>query len=326
MAKKKTQAKKKKAPKRPPQKAAGAGVMMPKAVANLSHAMGVCSVTNPFCPEARGARWPDNSFTRSKGLGMRGVIEMNCNANGYNAFLIIPRSGYMYALPSATMTTGTASFGLLGLLPGAAGNWPPGVCARYRIISCGIALKCTANPLDVAGMCHVRTYSPMNGISGGMASLDITSNYSDDRYDVPLARLVDETLYINLMPLGTEARLFRAPEDPTETAADFLSGAGFQSVVVGIKGPNNLAGAIVCDWYFNYEIVYTDAANQIFMEPPAKYNPKVMHHNAQVLETVPSMQLSKSAKSVDQSFLSRAMSIAGKGIEDMALSAIAGFF
>lgn len=130
--------------KRKPRQPPKAGVnTLTKAVTNrFTHQ--VCGLTDPFCNDAIGSKFPDDSSTRTLPYTRRGRVTMNSDASGDLAYVFNPQ--YVYEpFTYASVRTGSA---VTSWADSGAASVMPNV-TKYRIVSCGFRLKSVlAPPVD----------------------------------------------------------------------------------------------------------------------------------------------------------------------------------
>lgn len=305
MTKKKTQPKKKPATRKK--------VAAPKPRNNggaMRFAMETCSISNPFCPEAVAARWPDNSHTKSVGWSLTGQpANLGTNAEGVGAQIYLPTAqranGTVGAGTSiATFNTTMTNYEL-----------PSGV-VRWRVTSYGLRINSPLAAMTATGTLHVRLVSPMVGTS--LEVLDYTSIRTDAAIDVPISRLIGRDMFIVPKPLGDNARWFNANNPQSNTLVKDINNPGWQIVVLGVSGAPASASAVVrLQLYYNFEFVFEDgSASQAFAIAPPHDQPAVRQANSSVLETIGNF-IEGTAEKIDSIFKSKAFQLGGR----LALSA-----
>lgn len=283
------------------QKKTQKSINWPQAETSL-YTRGVCSVANPFCPEAAGARYPDDSFTKSVGWSVPALQEaISTDVNGNYGRLYFGDA--LYQTNIATNIVGAAV--TYNPTTTTMFNIPSGM-VRWRITSWGIKVDCIAAPLSLTGMLRVRLFSPMT--LSTLASTSLTSNMADACYDVPLHRLLDKSLFIRPAELGITARTFQSSADLTSVLAS-AKNFGWQVVQLGITGAPASTAVINCTYYYNYEFVFADGdALTAFAKHPPANNPSVKAGVAGVVERVGHF-IEGTAESVDRIFKSKAASL-----------------
>ncbi len=289
-------------------------------------AMQVCSVTNPFCPEAKGARWPDNSWTKSVGLPFESSGQLATDANGNTAVLFGPTLNSSYVL--GTVTLPNAAYTTWGMTPGYTAL--TGV-ARWRLTSYGVKISCISSPMTTTGRVRVRLLSPMTGTA--LTSIDIGTALADVQLDEPLARLIDRDLYINAAPLGDSARLFTADVPTPLTVANWVN-PGWQVIQIAVHGNTASTTSLAYTLYYNYEVVFDDSTtNQMFATAPPMDSLAVREASASVFQRVGNFVEGAAAK-VDALFQSKAAKyfggavagyLGGPGVGASAYTALANY-
>lgn len=272
----------------------------------MSWAMGTCSVTNPFCPEAKGARWPDNSYTKSVGWGYQNqMTTVATNAAGSGAVMF---TASLYNTYYGGVVVGTnAAYGGSG---NSGVAWT-GVASRYRVTSWGLRLNSTASSMTATGVVTIRLFSPENLSS--LTSVDILSTMADASYDVPLARLIGKDCFVFPMPMGVDARLTEASEGAVSVMGT-NSTHGWQTVQVALSGCPASSAPLSVYMYYNFEIIPADgdSANAFSVAPPAS-NPIIREANAGVLERIGNFVEGTAAK-VDNLVKSKAVKYLAAGV------------
>jgi hypothetical protein len=276
-------------------------------IMGLSHA--VCSVTNPFCPEAHGAKWPDGQFTRSATWDIDGmpVSFPATNASGEYAALYFAgmKAQFNYHVG---ITTGTISYAATNTVAVAA----PSNISRYRLTSWGLRLTSELSSMSAAGVVRIRLFSPLTGAS--LASSSISSTSADESYDIPISRLVGRDYHILPKPLGLDARTFRDYTNETTTMASWVN-PGWQVIQVAVQGaPASTAGVITAYLYYHFEVLFTDGdASNAFAHAPPPNNVVVKEVATGVLSRVGNF-FEGAAEKVDSLMKSKAVKLLTSGI------------
>lgn len=249
--------------------------------ASMSMAMQVCAVTNPFCAEAKGARWPDNSYTKSVGISFEASSILTTDPNGTVSQLLLTGERPMVA--DGTITAGIAAYNSMNLFPGLSGITG---LARWRLTSCGVRINCVSTRMNTAGRLRLRLFSPMNG--GSLASVALNTIYADSMLDIPLSRLIEKDVFVIPMPLGDVARLYNTASAPYEPGP--ISGwlnPGWQVLQIAVEGGQVDTPCVGITVYYNYEYVFDDASNfQLLAQPPPSNSLAIQQANAGVLASV----------------------------------------
>jgi hypothetical protein len=265
-------------------------------------AMQVCSVTNPFCPEAKGARWPDDSYQRSVGYPIQNSVAVTTNAAGLASVLYGPSLDCQYN--PCTVAGVTATAGAFTTLPGATAA-ATGV-SRWRLTSYGLKVSCIGTPMTVSGRVRIRLFSPEpNTLS--LATFDIGTSNADAAYDIPLARVINEDLFINAGNLGTLGRLYQNLYDP---AIATQLNPGWQYIAVSVEGAPASTAVLSIEHYYNYELCYLDSSStSTFCTAPPANSLVVRESAANTLADVGNF-VEGTASKVDTIFKSKAFKYA----------------
>lgn len=296
--------KKKPVAKHAPAKSAQAKIMSSAVVNNpyarssrVEFVRDVCSVTNPFCPEAIGARWPDNSYTKSVGWSITDrQMSLGADAAGTAGVVFAGDLGAAYTLGSFSGATATWS-----------ANWSqltamPSNSVRYRLTSWGIKVSSNLSKFTAAGMVRVRLFSPISGATLGTSS--INSNMADFAMDIPLSRVIEKDLFIVPAALGDNARFFRANESYTSTVANWQN-PGWQIVQIAAEGAPASVNVLNLSIFYNFELVFADGdASNAFAQPPPKPQPGVIKAVAGIVPMIGNA-ITGTAETVDRLYNTR---------------------
>lgn len=214
--------------------------------ATMALAMKACAITNPFCPEAIGSKYPDNSFVKTLTYDILGVpTAINCDSGGNAAQLWV---GDIYQASPATVGTWPAvTFTTLLAMQAI-----PTACTTYRLTSWGLQFSCLGTKMNTKGMLRVRLYSALKGTSFG--AMDARTTLADECYDIPLSKLIDTSLFVFSKPLGTNARLFRDANAVTATIANWVN-PGWQSIVAAVDGAEASSSTVEIKPFYHFEYV-----------------------------------------------------------------------
>lgn len=267
----------------------------------------VCSVTNPFCPEAHGSKWPDGQFTRSATFDVDGaVVDIPTFASGDAAVMFMPGLNAHYTASSG-ITSGSAAYANAF----ATALAPPANISRWRLTSWGIRLSCSLSAMTAAGVLRVRLFSPLTGSSLNPSS--VNSTLADESYDVPISRLINKDFHILPKPFGLEARTFRNRADEATTLSSWTN-PGWQTVLVSIQGGPASGYPVQAYVYYHYEVLFVDGepANTFATVPPME-NPVVKEAASGVLARVGNF-FEGAAERVDTIMKSKAVKYLASGI------------
>jgi len=267
----------------------------------------ICSVSDPFCAGARGAKWPDANRTRTLAWSVPGfVLALGSDAAGRVSSLFLPNATATQASTSALTATDATYTDAL--------NFPVSAptLARWRITSWGLRITSPLSRMTATGTCHIRLFSPDSFSSLGVVPFATTM--CDNMLDIPLQRLIDQDEYIIPMPLGTDARLFR---DTSEMPSLLSTGknCGWQVVNVAVTGaPVSTPGVINVYLYYNIEYTAPDGDTAYaFSTPPPPSSPLVQQGTSSVLDRVGNF-ISGAASKVEALFQNKAAQYVASGV------------
>lgn len=224
----------------------------------------VCSITDPFCAVARGARWPDSSQTPSLPFQMHAMVPLTTDANGTRSLAFIPGWFFNYA----TNTSVSGSNYVFDIMSNM--NSSTLMPNNVRLISAGLKLHCPTPSLTTQGLVYIRQF-PITGVELlNIASRSFRGNYTrevalkDIKGDVVVTRDINET-----------AHFYYHPEDitPNSTVSSF-SNKGWNVVTITVDGA--LASTVVLNIEFimNWEITFDDSsAEALLTNTPPPPNP-----------------------------------------------------
>lgn len=267
-------------------------------------AMQVCSITNPFCPEAIGAKYPDNATTKSATFTLRRPFIATTDANGNAAWLWAANWGGNGAAATVTGTTAAYTDIVQNM-----SQFPANV-SRYRLVSWGVQVTPIVAPLSASGMIRVRLFSPEGGTS--LTSIDTTSNLADDSYDVPLARN-QRDLFILPKRYGMESTMFQNAQTATSVLTDW-NNPGWQVIQIAVtNGPANTT-VLQMSVYYHYEVVYLDGdPGNYYATPAPVVAPKVIETSSGVISKIGSF-VEGTANTVDRLIQSSAFKYLGAAV------------
>lgn len=224
----------------------------------------VCSITDPFCSVAKGARWPDSSQTPSLPFQMHAMIPMTSDAGGLASILFIPGWEFNYAVATGysgsswTFTT-MANMNASTLSPN-----------RVRLVSAGVRLYCPTPPLTTAGLVYIRQFPIQEAELSAVAGKSFRGNYNkeialkDVHGDVIVMRDINET-----------AHFYYDPDEitPTANVTDFHN-KGWNVVSISVDGALASTTVLTLEFIMNWELVFDDSsAEALLTNTPPPPNP-----------------------------------------------------
>lgn len=223
----------------------------------------ICSLTDPFCRHAIGARWTDSSTLNSMPFTVRGSLEIATDANGYGAAVFVPSLSYGYG-DSPTITLGVATYSALTAWPNISAITSS--ISQFRLTSGGITINSIMTPLTASGYTFVQELAP--GGNADLTTLSINSTSNSAWYRHP-NKNTDPINYI-FKPGGTDSRRFRSIN--SSSAITSVDSNDYTMVHVTVTGPVSTT-CLVVDYVLHFEIVFKagDAMN-LMVKPSAGSN------------------------------------------------------
>jgi hypothetical protein len=273
----------------------------------------MCSWTNPFCEEARGARFPDGACTRSLTWTMSGVANTyGTTAAGVTGNIITSNpwtsiSGMTaFASPNATFNNA-----LTALVTA------PAAPSRYRVTSWGIKINCIQSKMNAAGTVRVRLYSPQALTSMGV--VNVLDDRADAMIDIPMSRLIEKDLFVIPSAIGEQAREFNDYASAGSTLPTFVNN-GWQQIVVFADGGPATTNVLTVYHYYNVEYIPTDgAAEYVYSQPAERPQPRLTEQAPTLTQRVGNF-LTGAVDTVDKIFRNEAV----QTVAGMALGAYTG--
>jgi hypothetical protein len=218
----------------------------------------VCALTNPFCPEAKGSRIPDDDSAPSLPVTLKGMWTFDTTTGGDFAIAIQP--SIENTVKSATAISGNTittwgDYGSFGDATTVTNN-----AAKYRIVSFGARVYSTLAPTNKSGWMKVMTSS--SDTSNGFV---FSGGFYDEVQALPVA--VDDMHWIS-KPSGTTWKEYI---DMDKTAAyTYLT-------VLGKGLPQGATSAVVVEVVMNIEaLVDFKSLAAAASTPGIPHNPTAM--------------------------------------------------
>jgi len=249
----------------------------PQAV-NTSLLKSVCSLTDPFCEDARGAKYPDINQARTLPYSGRALYTLSTDSTGYGSVVLYPALKFAY-LPANGGSTAAASYYSAGVevftLPQA---------SKYRMVSCGWRLSAASAPLYQQGVVSVRMFSGHTGFLE--TGIPVQSYNCPMAKDIPL-QSVHNTKLISLKT-SINATDFTVPtEEQTTYSPDTWLDPEWTWFVVSVVGGPVSSGALSIEFFYNMEVMFdiTNAISQL-VTPSAPMKPHALSLAQQVSQEV----------------------------------------
>lgn len=223
----------------------------------------LCSITDPFCDHARGAKWPDGNSFATVPFQNRAHIVMNTLANAGNVFYFTPIAAPFNALPGVGFGAGvytmgatfSSSTGLINLSSTFSG---------FRVVSGGLILRNLMTVQTTSGYLIVSRLSIMP-ILGSTVSPGVMLNPQVTTYPIVPGMEVP----VLFKPLGADSRNF-VPFLTTNNVN--LIDPAWDIIKVEIVGAVASGTAVIdVELFYNYEMQLN--ADSILASTFQKANP-----------------------------------------------------
>jgi hypothetical protein len=266
MQKKKTQQKKKASSKAVARNVARPTKSVPRAPSVSGdvarHTRTVCSISDPFCDHANGAKFVGSTTARTLPWRFHTRFTLSSDTNGYAAHIFTP--GYAAFGSDGTVAAGVATFGSNPAI-----STPS--CQDYRIVSWGVKIRKIVAPLSASGMVRIRIYPATGGSALGVVTY---ANYNcSQSEDIPVSN-ANEVVIVGQRLDYTHARM-RTPAttNPGGLVTDWVA-PGWAAVIVGIDGAPASTPILDLELFANFEVSFNDSDSlSLLTTPPLPVDP-----------------------------------------------------
>lgn len=235
----------------------------------------VCSLTDPFCAHANGAKYPDDSSYPSLTMRVAYIKMLPTDASGNGAKLFLPRSGDYGQMASGDVTSyPTTTFSTWGTAPVA----PPSGATHYRITAVGIRLTRITPPLTSSGMVRLRAFAASDGAPLG--SIDVDTLKASKSLDVAL----QDCTQVGIVFMHTNQRpsAFYALRT-NQNVIDESDTSGFGPITIAVSGGPASVDALQIEYIQHTEYLFNDSSDLALLATPAPVaNPLVTNAAAAV--------------------------------------------
>jgi hypothetical protein len=204
----------------------------------------ICSLTDPFCPAARGARFPDGNAQRTIGIQAQQFFTVSTNNMGAAAVCFSPQAPYSYGIGNiaAGAVVGTWPATYTESSQGFAA-WINSIARQFRVVSFGVEITPITNAMNSTGLLIVQETNDSTFLGQGFdTTVNTTKTLGDDMESilVPMAQLRPVTW--RSRPGGPESRMFNdlqvANEDQSfdwTRCRVYVSGAPASTAVLAVR-------------------------------------------------------------------------------------------
>lgn len=204
------------------------------------HVSTVCSFTNPFCPAAKGSKWPDGTAGNTLTEQFRLVQVASVDSNGNACFVYAgaaPFSGIGSTVSGSTATF-AATYNSLR-----ANSLLATYGSDYRIVSFGAIVRCIASATTASGYVTLGT--------GQAPAPSSTNTMGSELYQEVAVKAIQPGMEMSWIstPVGTGAREF-VPQSTTTTGQ---SSADWNALWIEIQGATASSTPLSIEIFMNVE-------------------------------------------------------------------------
>jgi hypothetical protein len=223
-----------------------------------NHTRSLCSILDPFCVHAKGARRPDGSSSSSMPYQVRQIVGIVTNATGKSKYLLVPGFGiYGYASGTLTGTTWAMPAGWTSLGNGAFISTNG---AEVRIVSFGVRVISVLPATTASGY----------AIFGTVPNPAVSSGHEEGRVAYPEHTIRPLTAGMEFCwiskPNGAAAHSFKLVSLVTNNMSDF----DWNGLSIEIAGGPNSTLCLMAEMFMNVEFSIKEGdSNLSAVVPPA---------------------------------------------------------
>lgn len=215
-----------------------------------------CAITNPFCPAAKGSKWPDGTSGNTLTQQFRGNIILNSDSNGlcYQQFVAAAPFGRLGcgtiagSPPSATTNAAYNTYATTSLMSTYAN--------AYRVVSAGVVIRCVASAVNASGIVTFGT----SGVTAVSSTVTLGQNY----YQECAVKSIQPGMEYSWIsaPLGTTAHEFQGLSTNTNVNNDWTA------LTIEISGAGASLQLLNCEWFINVEFTVSSGQSIATLAPP----------------------------------------------------------
>lgn len=208
------------------------------------HVRAVCSITDPFCPAAKSAKWPDGTSGNTLTEQFRGNVTVATLPEGISCVCFGAGAPYGWLVPLSAPTTTSVlmdnSYTLYksNSLLATFGD-------KYRIVSFGCIIRCVASATTASGIITLGS-APAVGQSQ-------TVTLGSELYSEVIIRAIQPGMEVSWIsqPLGSSAHTFRSQS----TGSTVIDDDSWSSLVIELTGCPASTSMVNVEWFINVEFL-----------------------------------------------------------------------
>lgn len=210
-------------------------------MAHPGHVRAVCSITDPFCPASKNAKWPDGTSGNTLTEQFRGNFTLTASAGGNLAacFKAEAPFGYIISTMAAQVATWQANYTSYRT-----GSLLETYGSDYRIVSCGVIVRTTASASNASGLV---TFGTCPAITPGATHTIGTELFSEVTVKAIQPGL--EFTWIS-QPAGAECRNFIG-----QNTASNGKTSDWTALIIEISGVTASLAVLNVEWFVNVEFL-----------------------------------------------------------------------
>ena len=221
----------------------------------------VCGLTDPFCEHAYGARYPDDSSSRTLPFTVRQREILTSNPSGEKGLLVAPAINFSPFAVSTAVTGTVLTFVSYdaAVVPVLTGT------SEFRIVSVGMILRNVAPMLTASGMVSVRSWAQDGN---GIASIDGQSYGASKVVDVALTELKDMHIVFEHTSQMPQAFYDPAIVSPTNAVGTWTN-PGFNPITIFVNGCPASTAVISVEYVMHVELKFGDSSALLLATVPS---------------------------------------------------------
>jgi hypothetical protein len=225
------------------------------------HTRAVCSITDPFCPASKNAKYPDGTMGNTLTQQIRGNYTVTTSASGNYVMSFVPSApyGYLTAI-AATATTNTLAATYTKY--SAANTLFDTYGQNYRVVSMGIILRCIASATTASGTLTLG--------SGPALPISTVVTLGQELYNEVIIKAIQPGLEVSWIAtaIGPGARDFSAPTTTTNPS----SVVDWNALTIEVAGAPATTAMLSIEWFLNIEfnLALNSALSSIAKPNPPK--------------------------------------------------------
>ncbi len=263
----------------------------------------VCSITDPFCPAAYGAKAFDGSTTRSVPWTIRYRLNLPAaTSDGVASAVILPYANVNYELPSVTAGSLVATCNVA--LNNSAGT-VPSTTSLYRLVSQGIIVRPIGSVLNRSGILHVRLFG---GTVASLATFTVNTFNAAESFDYPINADMEPIYITNRKVNDPLAMTFVAPSvsSPDLVFANQVPN-GWSYVAISTTTAQGLVSSFDIEVVNHFELIFADSEPMQQMATVTKPPNPVVTNAIAIVQDRAGAAIQTTAEKAAKTFFNRAI-------------------